>query len=223
MYLSDLTIELVRSKLNVGDILNYKNICELLSQPYYRGNQKNSQLKEFKRYFDFENINRKIFIKEIYEECKSKECRSSYVNYEQFLPSYEDGQKNGVYIIQKNNQIYIGSTTVSFRSRFLGHIEKKNKLITYDMLNNGATFDILWFADDNTPEYIIRDKEEQYIKYYLSLKEYDVVNTRMNTYAMDLNNKDNKLYNENKLNSKYKTLKLNDIEKIKKFCEERIT
>ena len=229
VYLCDLTIELVKSKLNVGDILNYRNICELLSQPYYRGNQKNSQLKEFKRYFDFENVNRKIFIKEIYNECKPKECRSSYVDYEQFLPSYEDGQKKGVYIIQKDNKVYIGSTIVSFRKRFLEHMDKKTKPIIHDMLYNGATFSILWFANENDEEYIIRDKEEQYIKYYSSLSQYDVVNTLMETYTKDLSIEQNRIYNNqrtknNKSSSKqrYKSLKFkeSDIEKIKKFCED---
>lgn len=226
--MNELSIELVKSKLNVGDILSYKDICTILEQPYFRGNQKNSQLKEFQRYFDFKNIDRKFFIKEIYDECKPKGCRSSYINYKQFLLTYEEGKKNGVYIIQKENKVYIGSTITSFRSRFLEHIEKKNKSITYDMLHDGATFSVLWFADENDEEYVIREKEEQYIKHYIELNEYDVLNTRMETYTKNLLVEQNKEYNELKLSNKYngktkyKSLKLKkkDIDKVKKFCEE---
>ena len=224
----ELTIDLIKSKLNVGDILNYKNLCELLHQPYYRGNQKMSQMKEFQRYFNFEKIDRKLFIKEIYDECKSKECRSSYINYEQFLPNYEDGKKKGVYIIQKDNKVYIGSTIVSFRKRFLEHMDKKTKPIIHDMLYNGATFSVLWFANENDEEYIIRNKEEQYIKYYSSLSQYDVVNTLMATYTKDLSIEQNRIYNNQRTKKnksqkqRYKLLKFkeSDVEKIKKFFKE---
>ena len=245
----DLTIELVKSKLKAGNILNYKNICVLLDQPYYEGNQKKSQLKEWKRYFNFEKRNRKLLIVEIFNEIKPKECSKNYINFDQFLLTYEDGQKNGVYIIQKDNKVYIGSTIVSFRKRFLEHMDKKTKPIIHDMLYNGATFSALWFANENDEEYIIRNKEEQYIKYYSSLSQYDVLNTLMETYTKDLSIEQNRIYNnqrtkknksqkvkENEYKEKeinqekskripkqrYKSLKFkeSDVEKIKRFCKE---
>ena len=33
-YFNKLTINLVKNKLNVGDIINYKEICNILKQPY---------------------------------------------------------------------------------------------------------------------------------------------------------------------------------------------
>jgi hypothetical protein len=63
-------------KLNIGELITYKDLCELLEQPYYKGgNQKKSQLIEFARYFDFENKDRKLLIKEIYDKPKEKEYR----------------------------------------------------------------------------------------------------------------------------------------------------
>ena len=246
----ELTIDLIKSKLNVGDILNYIDICRILNVPYYSsGNQKKSQLKDFKRYFDFEKVNRKLLITEIYNDIKPKEPTERYTNYEQFLLNYEDGQKKGVYIIRKDNKVYIGSTIVSFRKRFLEHMDKNAKPIIHDMLYNGATFSALWFADENDEEYIIRNKEEQYIKYYSGLSQYDVVNTLMETYTKDLSIEQNRIYNNQRTKKnkpqkvkekkhkvikikqekskripkqKYKSLKFKefDIEKIKKFCED---
>lgn len=51
-----------------GELLTYKELCEVLNQKRVGGNQKVSQLKEFERFFDFEydkDIKRYI-IKEIY-------------------------------------------------------------------------------------------------------------------------------------------------------------
>lgn len=60
-------------KVEIGEI-TYKDLCNILEQPYYRGgNQKKSQLAEFARYMDFEKVDRKLLIKEIYDEPKEKE------------------------------------------------------------------------------------------------------------------------------------------------------
>ena len=55
-------------KMSKGEILTYKELCEILNQKRVGGNQKTSQLKEFSRFFDFEydkDIKRYV-IKEIY-------------------------------------------------------------------------------------------------------------------------------------------------------------
>ena len=63
-------------KLIIGELITYKDLCEVLQQPYYKGgNQKKSQLVEFSRFFDFEVKDRKILIKEVYDEPKEKEYR----------------------------------------------------------------------------------------------------------------------------------------------------
>lgn len=81
-----LTIELVSEKISPGDIIGYKDLCMLLGQNIYRGNQKESQLKEWKRYFNFEKENRKLLITEIYDTPLDPEQRklrddAIYVKY----------------------------------------------------------------------------------------------------------------------------------------------
>lgn len=62
--------------LIIGELITYKDLCDVLQQPYYKGgNQKKSQLVEFSRFFDFEIKNRKILIKEVYDIPKEKEYR----------------------------------------------------------------------------------------------------------------------------------------------------
>lgn len=216
--MTELSIELVKSKLNVGDVLRYKDICTMLDQPTVSGKQKMYQLKSWHRYFDFEKVERKLLIKDVYDSVKPKEPSASYIEYEQFLPSYEDGKKKGVYIIKKDNTVYIGSTVTSFRNRFIDHYNADG-LITYDMLHNGATFDILWCANEDDEEYVVRDKEEQYIKLYNETEGYEVMNTKFKTYTRNIGIYINRKYNGNKI---YDSLKFrrSDIDKVKKFCEE---
>ena len=83
---NELSVDLTMKNLIIGDTLSYKELCEKLKQPYYRGNQKNAQLKEFKRYFDFENVNRKIIITDVYDEPLDPQVRdipknAIYVKY----------------------------------------------------------------------------------------------------------------------------------------------
>ena len=52
--------------LPIGEGITYKELCDILGQKYYKGgNIKEKQLKEFFRYFDYEKIGNKFFIKEI--------------------------------------------------------------------------------------------------------------------------------------------------------------
>lgn len=89
-------------KLGIGEIITYKELCSILEQPYYKGgNQKKSQLVEFSRYIDFEKIDRKILIKEIYDEPKEKEyhypANAIYAEcIEKILLTYLSKQKNYV-------------------------------------------------------------------------------------------------------------------------------
>lgn len=79
---NEINLDLVTKNLVIGDTLSYKELCNKLNQLTYGGNQKKSQLKEFKRYFNFENVNRKIIITDIYEHPESEEARNAiYVKY----------------------------------------------------------------------------------------------------------------------------------------------
>lgn len=62
------------NKIPLNEQISYKYLTELLNQKYLTGgNQKEAQLTEFSRYFNFEFLpNRKMIIKEIYDEPKPK-------------------------------------------------------------------------------------------------------------------------------------------------------
>lgn len=81
-----MTIDILdTNKLKLGDCINYKTLCELLNQPTYTGNQKKSQLKEFKRFFDYEKSGTKFIILEIYNKPLSKRhnypANALYIKY----------------------------------------------------------------------------------------------------------------------------------------------
>lgn len=150
------------------------------------------QLKEWARYFDFTKDGRYITVIEIYDKAlpkidgrgKSDGSRGNALKeFEQFKISKEDEHKRGVYKIQLDNNIYIGSTIVSFRARFLQHkrSEKINK-DTYNMIKDGALFEIVWIAGDSDSEENIRRKEEEYISEYRNNKTVILINKIYKTF-----------------------------------------
>lgn len=73
LYLEDL-IEYYNKEKKINElkeeitiVKNYKVMCELLKEEEKEGNSKKSQIKEWKRYFDFEREGQKYIIKEIYD------------------------------------------------------------------------------------------------------------------------------------------------------------
>jgi len=113
--------------------------------------------------------------------------------------------KTGVYSIILDKTIYIGSTNNNFRKRFIQHISKKNPLKhTYNLLIKGGIFTTLWIANDDTNESEIRKKENEYIKYYKNLSDWDLINTR---YPHKQKGKHNKIKPKQKI--KYKNIKIN--------------
>ena len=69
----ELTILEKSKRLPLNKPMTYKALCALLEQPVYGGDQKKSQLKEFSRYFEFEKVNRKIVIKQVYDKPRDEE------------------------------------------------------------------------------------------------------------------------------------------------------
>lgn len=72
-------------KLVIGDYITYKKLCEILNEPYKNGNAKKAQLKEWQRYFDYEKIDNKFLILDIYSEPLEKEyqypANAIYIKY----------------------------------------------------------------------------------------------------------------------------------------------
>lgn len=63
------------SRLSEGmEVKNYRALCDLLGEPVKTGGAKQSQFKEWKRYFEFEKIpgSQKMTIVEIYNRPKEK-------------------------------------------------------------------------------------------------------------------------------------------------------
>ena len=101
-----LSVELIQSTLTVGrEVKNYKMLCELLDQPVKSGASKRSQLKEFKRYFDWERAGQKFVIADIYDMPLAKEDgRMVYVPYiEIILLQYLLRQENYTCTMTKRN------------------------------------------------------------------------------------------------------------------------
>ena len=193
--------EMVKNKLYVGLIIkNYKLMCQLLNEKEKNGKGRNYQFKKWQQYFEWEKQGYKFVITEIYEEpiLKPIKLSANRKEFKQFKVSLENEQKTGVYSITLNNDIYIGSTTNSFRMRFKQHRGKENQkqlLHTYNMINNGGTFQIIWIAEEGTEEAIIRQKEKEYIQYYKTLGDWNIINFKY-------------MSNKIKLVSKYKYIKV---------------
>ena len=84
------------SNLTEGLIVNnYNQLCELLEEKPKGGNSKKSQLKDWKRYFDYDNSGYKFIIKQIYTEPKAKPASNAlYVRFIELLLMYELSTKD---------------------------------------------------------------------------------------------------------------------------------
>jgi len=84
--------------------------------------------------------------------------------------------KTGVYKIQHNNMVYVGSTKVGFRVRYTQHCRGYSGMEhTRNLLDNGGIYSIIWIANDNDTEQAIRKKEQYYLELYRS-RGYIIVN-----------------------------------------------
>ena len=181
--LSDKLYEIVKNNLYVGLVIkNYKLMCELLEDEEKNGKGRNYQFINWKRFFDFIKEKQKFIITKIFTNPKPKihnKNNNNRKNFTQFeIPRYNEN-KTGVYSITLDNNIYIGSTVKGFRERFREHTYKNNPLThTYEMIQNGGIFKTLWIARDGTEESIIRQKEKDYIEYYIGLSEWNVINLK---------------------------------------------
>ena len=157
-------------------IKNYGELCKLLEIERTGGSSKRAQLKELDTYCSYHTQGHKIIIDEIYKERKKKvDNRFGKINYPSFKVPEEDFDSIGIYKIQLNNDVYIGSTTAGFRARFQQHICNYNTLSTKEMIENGAEFTILEKCNGMTePE--VRDIENKWIRVYSNNPEYVLVN-----------------------------------------------
>ena len=174
-------------ELYVGqEFANYRRLCEFLEEKEKGGKSRDLQIKNWQRYFSFEKRGHKLIIIDVYDEPKNKidnRGRKKFASYKypdlgKCNITTEQEKLKGVYKIQLDNQVYIGSTVVGFRTRYRQHCINYRDLSTHthDLLENGASFDIMWIADENDSEATIREMEYAYIKYYTN-KGYNMINS----------------------------------------------
>ena len=185
-------------------IKNYKEFCKLLDEPVKGGKGKVCQIAKWKRAIDFHRIGKVGYeidsIIGINENTFKRKSQPYILKIDSFKLSEEEGRKSGVYIIHNDKEAYIGST-VHLRKRFLAHYENKNNnhIKTYNILQNNGIFEVLWFADENTSDKELREKEEFYINNYNDIPV--LINTHLKCYDTQAGAK--KL-NDNKKKSKKK-------------------
>jgi hypothetical protein len=168
------------------EIKNYKVLCKMLMVSEKAGKSRECQLKDFKRYFNWEKSGQKFIITDIYDKPLAKEDKRKLGNnrgkYSRHMNGYQvsvvDSVKKGVYKIQKDNIVYIGSTAADtgFRRRYLDHLSNYQNSMphTQKLLKSGGIFSTLWIAENNETEEI-RRMEQFYLNQY-RMNGYEVIN-----------------------------------------------
>lgn len=207
------------------EIKNYKELCKLLDWNVSSGNTKKAQFKELDRYCLYHKNGNKFIIDKIFEEPRDKQdLRNKYgidnngwKDYEQFKISYEEKDNIGIYYIVKDNDIYIGSTIVGFRDRFRNHYYGYEPLMkhTYEMLQNGGEFHILYNMTGIEDEVLIRQIEDEYINYFKNYTNYNIINKIDKAWSSR---------KKNEVKIKYKTIRIKvleyDYDKVIQFLIE---
>lgn len=178
-----LTLDIDTNNIMVGQVVkNYKELCALLGEEILKGgSSRTAQLKEFARYFKWERDGQKYIITDIYDTPLPKKdgrldghFRAGIINTYDVPKALSN--KTGVYKIQHNNMVYVGSTKVGFRTRYTQHCRGYSGMEhTRNLLDNGGIYSIIWVANDNDTEQAIRKKEQYYLELYRS-RGYIIVN-----------------------------------------------
>ena len=180
--------------IEVNKIYSYKQLCALFEEDVKSGSSKRSQLKEWKRHFEFEKainpkthkIGAKFLIVRIYDEPLEKEDGRknnggrSFTDYPNFKVDESIWNSKGVYKIETpNKKIYIGSTIRGFRNRFIQHYNGaggNDMTDTKALLDEGGIFEVIWLADNNVRESVVRKIEQYYIDMYNRKTGYTLMN-----------------------------------------------
>ena len=168
-------------------IKNYKELCNILGIEVKNGGaSKKAQFKELERFVRYEKDKNSFIIKEIYKqpiEAVSKGGNNTigkYAKTGQFKIDDKYKHYSGIYKIQLENKIYIGST-VNFKKRFSTHYANKdgNHNKTQELLLKGATFEsIKMFKQiDRNKLYKL---ETQIIHEYMLNSDFILINETVN-------------------------------------------
>lgn len=134
-------------KLRVGQVAkNYKEMCALLGDEPTTGNAKKSQIKEWKRYFDYEKSGQSFTITEIYDkplpngDNRSRGNNSIYVDYIMYLLMYHFSKTDGYVENFYKVQLYklLGMVNANYTER----IPQKDKKDLIDNFDNVTNYDM---------------------------------------------------------------------------------
>ena len=166
-------------------IKNYRALCKLLNIEVVGGNAKMKQIKELKRYCDFKRDKNKYIITKIFDEPIQKKKLPIVKNeYKNLKVPLEQWNNYGVYSITLDNDIYIGSTITQFRKRYREHEKGYDKMMkhTYDLINNGGVFEVVFDMTGINDVDLIRMVEDEFIKYYLEHPDWNLINKYKSSY-----------------------------------------
>lgn len=188
---------MIHLELNRLEKLEYYADIFKISYNKSSTNSRNKVIKELSRYGNLERIGRKYQYTEVYttpkpkvdNRGKSEGSRNAIVlDFPNFKVEDEYWKSIGIYSITLDNNIYIGSTCTGFRIRFIQHRGKNNDLCTKEMIEDGATFQIIEICDNMTePE--VRELENKYIELYKQDDEWNLMNTN-NAWSYEKDYKD---------------------------------
>lgn len=169
---------------------NYSALAKEMGWTIYKSDS-NGQKAQFKRLSEVcrwskdldengKRLSNKIIIHEVYEKpIPSVDKRSTSPSRITHFPGYcipeEHDRSIGVYRIICDNEIYIGSTSDSFRSRFLGHVYSGKPLVPTLMIERGGRYELIEVMNGfNEKEVLIR--EQHYIDQYKQDQNFVLVN-----------------------------------------------
>ena len=198
---------------------NYKEMCILLKEEIKTGEAKICQKKVWSKYLKYERGTTTKYIIYGLQDYNTLilntiiENRNNIHEETQFLLKPHQQYMGGIYKIQLNNKIYIGSTK-NFLGRFSSHYvlrqnandEKSSykKDIRW-LLKNGGIFEpiiVTWVKNEEDRKKLYK-LENWFIKFYSNEEEYELVNKRLEDGRGEEKNR-----NTNKSNkSKKKVLK----------------
>ena len=174
------------NQLEVGDTFkNYPELCRYLDISPTGGKAKKCRIAELERYVGYAKEGNAFIITEVYDKPKSsKQKGRKKIDFPSYHVDQQYDKSQGVYKIvnYETKEIYIGSTN-NFRNRFLSHSHCTNPLPTYNMLQNGAIFEIIEIMDDNKSLEEVRDRESYWIDYFRKEKSWVCVNSRFSKEA----------------------------------------
>lgn len=171
------------TNIQVGDSFsNYRRLCDYLKLPITTGNAKMAQMKKIKEYIDFRKNGNMLVVTSVHsrvphdDKRKSRKMGINRKQFNQYKIPMEYDHRAGVYAIKLENKMYIGST-IDFRRRFLSHRYGINGFeYTKKLLDDGATFELLFLAPNSMSRKELFIKEQTMIDSYSIQSDVEVVN-----------------------------------------------